>query len=310
MMGFSAAEIARPPGRRPQEAPLARLGPLVREAEAKDARRFLAAAPERVEVELRAPLKALCLEAGALFRELAPEDDDSELAGIAFAARLELSHVFRLLDREQDRASTLVACDITRESLLRSARAVLAGASVIVAESSAPGRAAALVRALYMRLKQVVDAVEAKSGRRALAVVEEALREGESRPEFACVRLSDRFVLENVHRRFLELASRGGTNEEIAELVADARAAIELLGGINRRPELALYDRHVIATGRDHLARRTASRALFVQMRELLRGRDPALDGALAATTRDREPQPALLARLDAELARVARELA
>jgi hypothetical protein len=293
--------------------PLARLAEILRRAEALDPRAYLAASLARVTNDLVRPLHAHATEALALAKALSEgENEDSELSGTCFAVQLEVGHGLRLLGREQDRASTLVACDIARQALLRSVSAVLGSASATGGpEFAALGRGAALVRGLYQRLRGVVGAVDGRSGRRALQAVEAALRESQTRPGFAAVRLSDRFVLENVHLRLVELARRPETDDAaIAELVSDAQAAIALLDGINRRPELVAYDRHIVATCRTQLAANAASRALLVQARELLKGRDGALDLAFAEANRHLARPPDVDAHLDAELARVESELA
>lgn len=291
--------------------PLPRLAELVRRAAALEPRAFLGEPDERLAQGLVRPLLALGTETLALVALLgATVDDASELAGTCFAVRLELRHALRLLEAEQDRSTTLVSCDIARQGLVRCGQALLADPAGRAGDELARGRAAALVRALYMRLRRLVARADAHTGRRALHLVEAALREASRRPEFSAVRLSDHFVLESVLARLAELAARPHAEpEEMRALVSDARATVDLLAHIGQRPELRAYDRHLVAILSEQLGRAAAGRALLVQGRELLRGRDDALDAVLAEATGHLELPGPLLVRLQAELARVDGEL-
>lgn len=162
------------------------------------------------ETELRGPLVARSAPLLGLPQSL--EDDaasaEPELASLCFVVRIGLrSAVRRAEPSGHDVRLLLVACDVLRERMLRAIDAALSRGRPADVAKRTDARSAACARALYARLRDVIESVartpagDVTRGLASLAVAMNALLGGVDDAE---VRRSDRFVIESFHRRILE----------------------------------------------------------------------------------------------------------
>lgn len=292
---------------RQREAAVARLGAIRRASADLNPLPLLQASEAEIDARLRKPLVALALEAMEKLDEVAGTfDEESEISGLCFAARLDLGQGRKTLEASNDREKMLVACDVLRQRIARSIAAVAGaledGPDASIAREE--GRAAALVRGMYMRLRAALQNAD-RGDRLDLVVVEAALEEMVGRREYQQIRLSDRFVVEAMRQRVAALSGGRAPSDEVAQLVSDARAMVELLASISLRPELREYDLRSIEAVLPALDENRLGRSALVQVRELLRGRDEKLDAALQAATATALPTKEARRDLLSELLRV-----
>lgn len=214
--------------------------------------------------------------------------DDDELGGLCFIGGAEAAEACRALKRESlPREELLIAAESARERVVRVLDAVLDHQGYQVAlDPETEGRDASSVRSMYTTLSHGVASAQETADIEAL---DQALIDAMSSDAWALVRMSDRFVVENLRRRAMAWQGPDATPQTAERLLSDAAASMTLLGGINLRPALIAHDLRAAQQALVLLEpARTSAQARDAMGKALqsLQGRDDALDQLSAAFAR------------------------
>lgn len=226
-------------------------------------------------------------------RQLESEDADATesdhepvpLDALCFAARLDLRRSTRELEAAPI-AERIERFERTRRRVLEALRAIAEACAdpnasqLGHAEREVELEVAVRVRAMYGRMilgmrRSTPDDPDSVLG--ALRYVASALALAAGTPEFHLARASDRAVLRALRERVLAWARGDRVPRDGERLLDDVWAAVSLMRGISRRPELVAHDRALLAA----LAGVPAPDANWHADAQRLLGRDHEIDRLL-----------------------------